>query len=275
MKPKQVVLGLYTGPVVPAAMPMNVMSMAWELSKAGMWYFDTRLWHESCRVDSNRNYLIHDFLHKTTADFLFIIDADMKHPGIAPVVLANRDLPIVCGLYFQRRQDGVFCPHFYRHNGESPDDRRGHGHDVNNHYTPMTSEVVQCFSQFPTMPFINEPVVLINADGSPTDKGLMRIDASGFGCAMLRRDALETIEAAGGPFLRDEPGLNGDLAFYKRAGALGIPIWGDASVISSHAFESYIGLQAFHGFVERSRELTEAHEAAQAEAAVLAAGGHW
>lgn len=261
-KPPQVAIGLYSGRTVDAAMPVNVLGMAWELAQRGMWYHDPRLWHESCRVDSNRNYLIHDFLHQTAADFLFIVDADMQHPPLAPIVLAERDKPIVCGLYFHRRRDGMYAPHFYRHRGENADPRRGHGTDVNWYYEPMTAEVCNYFAGLEGTPYHNEPVVLTKPGGSWATQSLMRIDASGFGCVMLRRDALEQLEAAGGPFLRDEPGLNGDLAFYKKCEQLGIDVWGDASVICSHASSDYIGLASFHDYVTRSQAQQEKYTSA-------------
>ncbi len=248
-----VALGLYTGKTVDAAMPLNVLGMAWELSQRGMWYHDPHLWFESCRVDSNRNYLMYDFLHKTTADFLMIIDSDMVHPPLAPVVLAERNLPIVSGLYFHRGTDGVYAPHFYRHNGENADDRRGHGTDVNWYYEPMTAEVCNYFAGVEGVPYHNDPVVLVPGKDQWAEHSLMRIDGAGFGCVMLRRDTLEQIEAAGGPFLRDEPGLNGDLAFFKKCEQLGIEVWGDASVICGHAAGGYIGLAAFNDYTLRSQ----------------------
>ena len=100
----QVVLGMYTGRYVSGSCPMNALSMAWALKEAGMW--GGTQWRSSCRVDSNRNYLIADFLEHSKGDFLFIFDEDMVHAPETPVILANRNLPIVSGLYFHRGEDG-------------------------------------------------------------------------------------------------------------------------------------------------------------------------
>src|SRR3990167_8723745 len=115
-KPK-VTLGLYVGQYVSNTCPMNALSMAWALKEAGMW--GGTQWVTSCRVDSNRNYLIDDFLKKSDGDYLFIFDEDMIHPPDMPVLLAKRDLPVVSGLYFHRGEDGGYAPQLYKHTGES------------------------------------------------------------------------------------------------------------------------------------------------------------
>lgn len=251
-KKPQVSLGMYTGKYVSGSCPMNVLSMAWALKESGMW--GGTQWRSSCRVDSNRNYLIADFLEKSTSDFLFIFDEDMMHAPETPIVLAERDLPIVAGLYFHRGEDGEYAPHFYKHEGESPDSRRGHGTDVNHYYRAMNQEVIDAFGEFDELPYTNVPVIIGDGKGKGTDKLLMPIDAAGFGCVMLRRDALEALTP---PYLRDEPGLNGDLSFYKKAKAAGVDIWGDASVIATHNSEGHIGLASFYDYVVKAMEEAE------------------
>ena len=246
---KKVSLGLYTGRYVSGSAPMNALSIAWALSHADMW--GGTQWRSSCRVDSNRNYLIADFLEKSTADYLFIIDEDMIHPDAAAVVLANRDLPIVSGLYFHRSENGSYAPHFYKEDGVSADERRGHGTAVNNFYRAMSVEVCAAYSELGNLPYNDGPVILTNQAGKPLDNLIMPIDASGWGCIMLRRDALEALDP---PYLHDEPGLNGDLAFFKQVKAKGIPVYGDASVICAHNADSKIGLASFYDYVTGIQE---------------------
>ena len=240
----KVTLGLYSGRYVSGSAPMNALSLASQLADANMW--GGTQWRSSCRVDSNRNYLIVDFLEKSTSDFLFIIDEDMIHPDKAAVVLANRDLPIVSGLYFHRGDSGNYAPHFYMEHGQSADERRGHGTAVNTFYRAMSVEVCGKFSEFGNLPYNNSPVILTDSKGDMLSNSLIPIDASGWGCMMLRRDALEALDP---PYLRDEPGLNGDLAFFKQVKAKGIPVYGDTSVICAHNDDSRVGLASFHNYV--------------------------
>lgn len=241
---KTVSLGLYSGKYASGSYAMNCLSMAWALNKKKMW--GGSQWRSSCRVDSNRNYLIADFLEKSDDDFLFIFDEDMVHPPEMPIILAERDLPIVSGLYFHRNDDESYDPHFYKYEGESADTRRGHGTDVNSFYRPMSQEVCDAYAKLGELPYTNAPTIIGDGRGGATDKLLIPIDAAGFGCVMLRRDALETLSP---PYLRDEPGLNGDLSFYKKARAAGIAVYGDASVIAAHNADLRIGLASFHDYM--------------------------
>lgn len=243
-----VCIGLYTGRYVSGTAPMNVLRMAWALSKYGMWGGPDEVGSmehmSSCRVDSNRNYLIHDFLNNCDADYLFILDEDMQHAPETPVVLASRGLPVVSGLYFRRDITGRHMPQMYTYKGQSADTRRGHGTDVNDFYEPMVPQVHKFFAETlqRPVPHTNQPLILCDDAKNPIDSGLMRIDAAGFGCLMISREAAEALDP---PYLRDQPGLNGDLTFFKQCREKGIEVWGDCSVIASHAVEAYVGVGAF------------------------------
>ena len=242
----QVAFGIYTGRYVSGTAPMNMLTMAFELAKADMWGGMEHV--SSCRVDSNRNYLIHDFLHETTNDYLFIVDEDMQHPGPMPVVLAERELPVVSGLYFRRNEGREFYPQFYKYEGQSEETRRGHGKAVNDYYRAMLPEVVQFFGSLDNVPNVDTPLILTHADGTVIDNGLMRIDGGGFGCLMIRRDVLEKLDE---PYLICEPGLNGDLVFYKQLREKGIEVWGDCSVIATHNYDDHVGVGSFCDFANR------------------------
>ncbi len=245
---KTIALGLYTGSYCSGSYGMNLLSIAWELNKKNMW--GGQGWASSCRVDSNRNVLIHDFLHSSDCDYLFILDEDMIHPPMAPIALAEHNLPIVSGLYFHRGTDGVYAPHFYKHEGESPDTRRGYDDSVNNYYRSMSVEVANNLANRKNgVPYSNGPIVLTREDGSFSNEGLMEIDAGGFGCLLISREAAEKLTP---PYLHDEPGLNGDLAFYKKAKAAGVKIYGDCNVICAHNSSDYIGLASFSDYANKS-----------------------
>ena len=239
-KHPSIVLGLYSGSYNCNWHTPNVLSLAWTLFESES--YGGYLWATSCRVDSNRNYLINDFLTKTTGDYLFIIDEDMIHPPQMPVLLADRDLPIVSGLYFKRDEHGLHFPQFYKFVKEAPDERRGHGTAVNNLYRVMADEVTKVFMEWGDVPKTNGPLVVSDKDGVPVTDGLLEIDGGGFGCLMMRRDVLEALEP---PYLITEPGLNGDLVFYKRAKAAGFKIYGDCRVIAAHMQMTPIGAAAF------------------------------
>jgi len=239
----KVVLGLYTGKYVSGSFPANVLAMSDQLHAAKK--YGGVIWAESCRVDSNRNRIIYDFLHKNDSEFLFIVDEDMQHPPDMPVVLSRRDLPIVSGLYFRRGNRGMYTPQFYKLIGQSEETREGHGKAVNNFYEPLLKEVHAFFAGLENVPYLNEPMILTDKEGQALKNSLIPMDAGGFGCLMMRRDALEAMEE---PYLRDEPGLNGDLVFYKQARAKGIEVWGDCACIASHNHNSPIGVASFCDF---------------------------
>lgn len=264
-RPPSVFLGIYTGTEVISDNPPNLIDMTQALASAGMYggYIRT----ESCRVDSNRNKIINSFLKETNGDFLFIVDQDMRHHPLSGVILANRNLPIVTGLYFRRDHKGNFCPVAYREDGEGPDWRPGSGGFHNTQYKPITIEVKD-FIDKAGLPITDEPLVLADEKGRPLQAGpkvdpLVQIHASGFGCIMLRRDALEALDP---PYLIDELGLNGDLVFGKKVKAAGIDYWADLSVICSHAHREWIGLSRFVDYLWRIDSIMrEAHPGAYEE----------
>ena len=253
----KILIGLYTGNTVPDTMTPNVIDMIYDLiahdqlagwSSSGAKGF---VHASSCRVDSNRNKLIMEFLRHPEATHLFILDADMMHPPQMPRLLASRNLPIVTGTYFARDTSGggEYPPQLYHFEGVSPDTRPGYGKDVNNYYRMMVQEAAEFYASLPDIPYTNGPMVLTNADGGLIDSAIIPIDAAGFGCVCISREAAEAIDP---PWLQDEPGLNGDLAFYKKAAAYGIKAFGDLSLIASHIQTQRLGIAAFCDFINKS-----------------------
>lgn len=245
MKKPKITLGMYVGAYVSNTCPMNVAALVTELSKEDMLYGTQ--WVTSCRVDSNRNYLIADFL-KSKSDYLFIIDEDMIHPPRMPIILASRKKPVITGLYFRRNEQGVNTPQMYKRGEDSEETRRGHGKAVNAFYTPMIPEVNEFFVRAGDIPYINGPLVITDKAGKPVSSGVIPIDAAGFGCVLLHRDALTKLDE---PYLETQPGLNGDLVFYKQCQEKGIPVFGDCSVIASHRQVSDLGVAGFCDFMNR------------------------
>ena len=257
-----VVLGLYTGNYTSSTFTPNVLSMALDLESNGVLDKMGFIWEESCRVDSNRNKIIYHFLNDTDADFLFILDEDMIHHPQTPRLLMRYNLPIITGLYFRRNDNGLYSPQIYKYWGQSEDDRKGYGKDINNTYESMVLEVHKFYSELGGgIPAHDGPLVLCNEEGEPLSSGVIRIDGAGFGFVLIRRDVVEKMDP---PYLMDELGLNGDLAFYKKAASYGIPIYCDLSIIASHPHRMPIGIKKFseftHEIVETAERYREAHE---------------
>lgn len=245
-KPR-ITLGIYNGASASNTTPYNIAQMISSLYELDVINHQCPvIWSTSCRVDSNRNFMIDDFVHKATgATHLFIIDDDMEHPPSMAYWLAMRNKPVISGLYFHRGKDH-YTPQFYRYIGQGQDNRRGHGTDWNDTYEPMTYDVAKFLSGLKVIPETDEPIILgNNVTGRPVDGGLMRIDAGGFGCLLISREAAEALDP---PYLRDQPALNGDFTFYKQCREKGIEVWGDASLIAAHHAVENIGVAKFANY---------------------------
>ena len=247
----KITLGLYTSDYTCASFGPNILQIGVRLAEAGM--FGGMIWVTSCRVDSNRNYLIHDFLNESDGDFLFIVDEDMIHPDNMPIILASRNKPIISGLYFRRDEQARFHPQLYKFKGKGVETRRGHGSATNWEFRDMLPEVRDYLEKLgmPAEAAVDGPMVITRQDGTPHDGGVMRMDASGFGCLLLRRDALEQMEP---PYLITEPALNGDLVFFKQAKQKGIECWADCSIIAAHIHKHGLGLKSFVDYTWRLEE---------------------
>jgi len=252
-----VVIGCYNGQTAPSYAIPNVARMAAHLVSCGM--FVDVMQRVSSRIDANRNHLMARFLlDYPEATHLFILDGDLRHPPEMPEILALRDKPIVSGLYFRRDHQGNHCPVLYRHAGQGEDNRLGHGTFTNDHFQPITPEVL-VFLRDGQAPEHDGPYLFLNRDRSPLDASiaLVPIHASGFGCLMLRRDAIEQMPQ---PYLIDEPGLNGDLVFGRNAMREGIEYWADLSVVASHEAEAHwVGMETFRSycwFIDRNMRQT-------------------
>lgn len=246
---KKIQIGLYTGETVPAPYVGNTVNIVIDLAYNDLLYVENPVQHIiSSRIDSARNILIQNFLEYSTASHLFIMDADMKHPPMMPRMLLMRDKPVISGLYFHRNPDHHY-PHLYKFTGEKEDERRGYGKSVNWHFSPMIREAYEFFSSLEAVPEGDKPVCIVGNGGNLIDSAVVSIDGGGFGCILLSREALEKLEP---PYLMNEPGLNGDLAFYKKCKMNGIEMYGDMSCIATHNSGKNISLPDFVEFLAKN-----------------------
>lgn len=239
-------LGIYVGRYTSNTHAPDVAAILLDMERKGI-LSDKHpfLWATSCRVDSNRNFIISDFLHKTTSDYLLIVDEDMLHPPMLGELLLSDDKEIVSALYFRRDYNEKYYPVAYKHNGRSVEGRRGHGTFENDDFRHMGPEVLNFFHEVKNVPNTDGPVILRQEDNAPYTNSLIRMDGGGFGAVMLRRDALEKMDE---PYLLSEPGLNGDLVFYRNAMNKGIEVWLDMGVICGHSLDQHISIRHFVEF---------------------------
>jgi len=185
--------------------------------------------YSSANISNARNGVVRQFLEKSTADWLLMIDTDMSFPPDAVdrlLVNASRSrAPIVGGLCFGV-EDGELFPTLY----DVREDADG-VHMVRYHEYPADS--------------------------------MFQVAATGAAFLLMHRDALQRIgqaQADAGntayPWFQ-ETALNGapmgeDVTFCLRAGMLGIPVWVDTGLPIGHM---------------KSYELTEAKYLAQRRAA--------
>lgn len=272
--PPKIVIGLYAGRSCMSCFVPNVARIVERLVRQDL--YGGIMQRQSSRIDSNRNFLIADFLEKfPDATHLFIMDDDMLHPAVMPEILLRRNKPMITGLYFRRDYSGNYCPVIYKAAGRTQDTRRGHGKAENDGFRPMTPEVMDFFARGGAPDHDREYRYLTqNLEPLEEDKALLRIDASGFGCLLLSREVLEQMDA---PYLLDEAGLNGDLVFFRNAMRRGIEHWADLSVIAAHnTDDAWIGIHRFNEYCHQiDRMMRDAfpgrYEEPQADASLAAA----
>ena len=251
---KKIQLGLYTGSTVPALFVDNIANMLIDLAYNDALYIERPVQHiMSSRIDGARNALIQNFLEETTASHLFILDSDMKHPPMMPRMLMMREKEIISGLYFHRNPQYHY-PHFYKYVGEKEDKRRGYRDDVNWHFSPMIEEAYEFFSGLEKVPETDTPLCIVGSGGTLMEHSVVRIEGGGFGCLLLSREALEKLSP---PYLQDEPGLNGDLSFYKKCKEAGIEVFGDFSCVATHTIDYNVSIGDFVQYLARNMKVEE------------------
>jgi Fe-S-cluster containining protein len=198
-------------------------------------------------VDDNQNDIVAAFL-ETEADYLCFLEDDMTFTPNAPSMLAwkmahataqGTDMPILCGLYFQRTD--VPVPHFYHRTGvRQVNDERALQHES------MIQEVETFLGTLP-IPEDNSPYCL-----GPEYESIMKIDTGSTGFTCVRRDVFETIPY---PWFRrmgaeiGEPGGTApDFGFFFRAAKYGFDAYGDTGIGAGHLALQPVGAESFKGY---------------------------
>jgi len=175
---------------------------------------------------NGRNECVERFLG-TEATHLFFLDSDVIAPPGAVERLLSSGGAIVSGLYFQKVR-----PHFpeaYRRDG-----------DV---YKTIGEALRR---ELERLPFMAGPLLL-------GESRLMKVDATGAGCLLIRRDVLEALSPK--PFGPSETTLGEDIWFCKQAQGAGFDITLDGSVLCSHLAILPIGQAQFRAATPMPRSV--------------------
>jgi Fe-S-cluster containining protein len=188
----------------------------------------------SCRVDNNRNAIGMSFLKESTADFLLMVDDDMQFDPETAIMLTvaaiANNCPIIGGVYFQRAHGRVF-PHVYMSAGVDPNDSG----EVGYRFSSEGPSKVLFDAYMKKHIATNSPQIV---QGMP----LLKVDATGTGCILIRRDVLEQTPY---PWFRNEYGTGGDLMFCVKAKRVGFQTYTAAGIICSHSLPGAVATEAF------------------------------
>jgi hypothetical protein len=193
-------------------------------------------------VDVARNMIVETALADPDVTHLFFMDADMIfHPDTA-LRLVQRDKDVIGGTYFARTEDSV--PHIYRFHHEDNDDgscpfNMVHEEGIGGRwYLPVHLEFARFMKRHKR--YAKLPAVTLFPDTKDT---LVKADALGSGCMMVKREVLERV---GFPWFKchDMTAGGEDFFFCERAKQEGFEVWGDFSVQAGHEFR--------HAWIERN-----------------------
>ena len=208
-------------------------------------------------VDANQNDIAGDFL-KSDAEYLVFLEDDMVFtPNAASMMVwkmehatkQGTDLPILCGLYFQRTD--VPITHFYH--PDRVEYVQGEPIWVD---TSMTEEVEALLEPLP-IPADNSPYCL-----GPEHNSILQIDTGSTGFTCVRRDVFENIPY---PWFRrmggeiGEPGGTApDFGFFYRAAKYGFNTYGDVGIGAGHLALKPVGAGSFRRYRDEAREVVNA-----------------
>lgn len=173
-------------------------------------------------VDLARNLIVETVLDESDATHLLFLDSDMTFPVLAAERLLQANKDIVSATYFARAETP--SPHAYEFN------RR----DENGvtWYRSMAEEFAAWVKA--------NPVHVDQGNESLFAQHLVKVDAVGAGCLLIRRHVLERIDELHGadpyPWFKNHEGSRGgeDFTFCERARAAGFDIWVDFGVQCNH-----------------------------------------
>jgi glycosyltransferase involved in cell wall biosynthesis len=189
---------------------------------------------ENKPIDLARNMIVQAALDDPEVTHLFFMDADMQFPTDALFRLVQRDKDIIGGTYFARTENPV--PHIYSfHHEDEPDGTcpKGYPHGVGETgrwYMPLAERFSRFLKRHKKYGKLEAPVVF-----PPTPDSLVKADALGTGCMLIKREVLESV---GYPWFKCHDGSAGgeDFFFCEQAKALGFEVWGDFSVQCNHEY---------------------------------------
>lgn len=189
--------------------------------KKGPEYFLTMV--KNHPVDLARNLIVETVLDNPDATHLLFLDADMTFPILAAERLLKADKDIVSGTYFARADTPT--PHVY-------DFARTDEEGVDWYRTKATE-----FAEWVK----TTPGVADQGNESIFPQHLIKADAVGAGCLLIRREVLEAMHDEYGdqayPWFKNREGSKGgeDFEFCRRARAIGFDVWADFGVQCNHS----------------------------------------
>lgn len=174
----------------------------------------------AAQIHAGRNKVVQSFLDETTAEWLFMIDADMGFDrDIVDRLVASADpveCPIVGGLAFAQKSDG-----------------KGDMYARRYRCTPTAYRMHETADEIGFVPWFDYP-----------RNQVVEVDATGAACVLIHRRALEAIRAEHGDHwyhpIELPKGPQGstefgeDLSFCIRAKACGFPILVDTAAKTTH-----------------------------------------
>lgn len=174
------------------------------------------------RVDRNRDRLVKQFLERTEAEWLLMIDSDMDYPPNLALRLLEYNKPIVGALYFHR---GETHDPFVFKEGEDREDKYGRMQ----HTWISQRKLVYDFLVANGVPMRDGSFIVNN----PIGEHLIECDAIATGAMLLHRSLLEAMKP---PWFEYETGgISEDLAFcYRIRRELEVPIFCDISTVCGH-----------------------------------------
>lgn len=173
-------------------------------------------------VDLARNLIVETMLDGSDATHLLFLDADMTFPILAAERLLAADKDIVSGVYFARAETP--SPHVYEFN------RRDEGGVY--WYRSLAEEFAEWCKR--------NPGHVDQGNEAIFPSHLVKVDAVGAGCLLIKRHVLERMYELYGeeayPWFKCHDGSRGgeDFTFCRRAQAAGFAIWADFGVQCNH-----------------------------------------
>lgn len=168
-------------------------------------------------LDSVRNELCQQAL-LTECTHIFWCDTDQVYPADVLVRLINRDLPIVCAKVHRRK--APYDPLLKRVNPDIEDTQN---------------------------PYVDVEYKEWALRSSPDE--LIEVDATGFGCNLMRIEVIENIEPPWFMFdLYQKPVVGEDFYFWKKAREAGYKILVDCSIDIGHIATAVVNHETFKAY---------------------------